>query len=103
MQPSTGFTSKVREVVAQIPKGKVATYGQVAFMAGNPLAPRAVGMIMSRNKDGNAVPCHRVVAASGALTGYGLGGISIKKQKLLAEGVAFKGSRVDMSKSQWRP
>jgi methylated-DNA-protein-cysteine methyltransferase-like protein len=99
----TDFTAKVRAVVAKIPKGKVATYGQVAWMAGNPHAPRAVGMIMSRNSDGNKVPCHRVVASNGALTGYGMGGIGIKKQKLLAEGVAFKGPHVDLTKSLWKP
>lgn len=103
MQASTAFTDRVREAVARIPKGKVATYGQIAWMAGSPRAPRAVGMIMSQNKDGKKVPCHRVVAAGGALTGYGLGGIGTKKQKLLAEGVSFRGSRVDMDKSQWRP
>ena len=97
------FTERVRAVVAQIPKGKVATYRQVAHLAGRPEASRAVGMIMSRNKDGNKVPCHRVVASSGALTGYGLGGLPVKKIKLIAEGVRFRGARVDMPKSQWHP
>ena len=97
------FTDEVRRVVQKIPKGKVATYGQVAWMAGRPRASRAVGMIMSQNEDGNKVPCHRVVAAGGSLSGYGLGGLGINKKKLLAEGVAFRGSHVDLEKSQWRP
>ena len=107
MRKSDSFFERVRVITAQIPKGKVATYGQVAWMAGRPRAARAVGMIMSKNKqknkDGLKVPCHRVVASDGSLTGYAHGGISVKKQKLLAEGVVFRGSRVDLSKSLWRP
>jgi len=103
MRKEKSFVEKVRMATARIPRGKVATYGQIAWMAGRPRAPRAVGMIMSKNKDGEKVPCHRVVASNGALTGYGMGGIGIKKQKLLAEGVAFKGPRVDLDKSLWNP
>ena len=105
MRPHTSsFTSSVREVVAAIPKGKVATYGQVAALAGKPNASRAVGMVMSHNKDTKAVPCHRVVGSTGALTGYAYGdGTSTKKQMLEKEGVKFKGSRVDLATSQWMP
>ncbi len=100
----TRFSSNVRTVVASIPKGKVATYGQVAALAGNPKASRAVGMVMSHNRDTKAVPCHRVVGSTGALTGYAYGsGTSTKKQILQKEGVAFKGERVDLSSSQWQP
>ena len=83
-------------IVARIPKGKIATYGEIAKRAGNPRAGRAVGMLMSRNTDTKKVPCHRVVASDGSLTGYTFGGISVKKKKLLSEGVLFKGSRVDL-------
>lgn len=100
----SAFTNTVQSVVASIPKGKVATYGQVAALAGNPGASRAVGMIMSKNKDTYAVPCHRVVGSTGALTGYAYGdGIATKKQMLQKEDVAFKGERVDLSASQWQP
>jgi len=101
---SSSFTSSVREVVAAIPKGKVTTYGQVAALAGKPGAARAVGMIMSQNKDTKAVPCHRVVGSNGALTGYAYGdGTSTKKQMLEKEGVKFKGTKVDLNASQWMP
>lgn len=100
----SNFTANVQAVVAGIPKGKVATYGQVAALAGNPKASRAVGMIMSKNKDTHAIPCHRVVGSTGALTGYAYGnGTSTKKERLQKEGVAFKGDRVDLRTSQWTP
>lgn len=77
------FTQKVLEIVKQIPAGKTATYGQVAAMAGNPKAARAVGMIMSKNFNPE-VPCHRVIRADGNLGGYNRGGIT-KKEQLLRE------------------
>jgi O-6-methylguanine DNA methyltransferase len=94
------FTEKVYEIVQEIPRGKVATYGQVAQRAGNVKASRAVGMCMQRNVDTKRVPCHRIVSSTGALTGYAFGGVAIKKKILLKEGVVFKGERVDMQQSQ---
>lgn len=100
----SAFTSTVRAIVAGIPKGKVATYGQVAALAGSPGAARAVGMVMRTNKDTKAVPCHRVVGSTGALTGYAYGnGISSKKAMLEKEGVKFKGQKVDLNASGWQP
>ncbi|HKC14349.1 MAG TPA: MGMT family protein [Patescibacteria group bacterium] len=96
------FKDKVYEVTRKIPKGKVATYGQVARLAGNSKAARAVGMFMKTNPDAPETPCHRVVASSGELTGYsGKGGLSGKRKMLLKEGVRFKGDIVDLSLSQW--
>lgn len=98
------FTNTVRAVVAAVPKGKVATYGQVAALAGKPRAARAVGMIMSKNKDTKTVPCHRVVGSTGALTGYAYGnGTQSKKLMLEREGVKFFGEKVDLLTSQWQP
>lgn len=97
------FTEKIYKIASKIPKGKVATYGQLAKMAGNPRAARAVGMCMKHNPDMKVVPCHRVVASDGKLTGYAFGnGIPTKKKMLLKEGVVFKGERVNLSRSQWR-
>jgi O-6-methylguanine DNA methyltransferase len=64
------FAARVLSVVRRIPTGQVATYGDVAAAAGSPRAARAVGNIMRecRLRD---VPCHRVIAAGGALGGYG--------------------------------
>lgn len=97
------FTERVYRVVSTIPAGKVATYGQVAALAGNPLASRAVGMAMHGNKDTNKVPCHRVVSSTGKLTGYAFGnGIATKKALLKKEGVVFKAERVDLAISGWK-
>lgn len=101
---NNSFTATVRSIVASIPKGKVATYGQIAVLAGNPKASRAVGAAMRTNKDTGLVPCHRVVGATGALKGYAYGdGISTKQQILEKEGIRFKGSKVDLQQSQWEP
>lgn len=100
----TSFRDKIYHLARQIPKGKVATYGQLAEMAGSPGAARAVGMCMKTNPDAPRTPCHRVVAANGKLTGYSAGeGIKTKKQMLLDEGVKFTGDKVNLVASQWNP
>lgn len=97
------FKQKVYELTRQIPKGKVATYGQLAKLAHKPNAARAVGVFMKSNPDAPRTPCHRVVAANGALTGYSAGnGISTKKAMLITEGVYFIGNKVDLKRSLWR-
>lgn len=96
------FREKVYYITKQIPKGKVATYGQVARLAGKPKAARAVGLFMRINPFAPVVPCHRVVASDGKLTGYSAGdGISTKKSLLLSEGVLFKKEKVDLLRSKW--
>jgi O-6-methylguanine DNA methyltransferase len=97
------FKEKIYELAKQIPKGKVATYGQLAKMAGAPGAARAVGMCMSTNKTPEIIPCHRVVASNGKLTGYAFGGVNKKKEILEKEGVKFVGDKIDLSLSQWNP
>jgi methylated-DNA-protein-cysteine methyltransferase-like protein len=86
------FTARVLNVVRRIPPGRVATYGDVAALAGKPRAARAVGNIMRECRRPD-VPCHRVVAALGRLGGYG-GREALKRALLVAEGVAMKGSRI---------
>ena len=99
---TTPFRQKVYAIAEKIPAGKVATYGQIAQLAGSPRAARAVGMCMKENPDMKVIPCHRVVASDGKLTGYAMGGVSVKKKKLQTEGVIFKNERVDLKISQWR-
>lgn len=99
---ASAFTERVYELARAIPKGKVATYAQLARLAGNPNAARAVGAAMRTNPDIPATPCHRVVASTGALTGYSAGnGVSTKRAMLEREGVSFKGPRVDLAASRW--
>ena len=91
-KPPVSFFARVLSVVRRIPPGRVATYGDVAAMAGQPRAARAVGNIMRdcRRPD---VPCHRVIAAGGRLGGYG-GNEGLKRALLAAEGLVVSGSRV---------
>jgi O-6-methylguanine DNA methyltransferase len=92
------FTSRVLTVVRRIPYGRVATYGEVAVLAGRPGAARAVGNIM-RTCGRPDVPCHRVIAAGGRLGGYG-GSEVLKRQLLMSEGVIFQGNRVKTAKKR---
>src|SRR5262245_18019286 len=91
---SDDFTARVLAFVRRIPRGKVATYGDVAESAGRPRAARAVGNIM-RNCRRPDVPCHRVVAAGGRIGGYG-GSEALKRALLAAEGIDFRGGRIKL-------
>ncbi len=102
-QKLISFKTNVYKICRSIPKGKVATYGQLARLAGKPKAARAVGVFMKNNPDAPQTPCHRVVASDGKLTGYsGVGGIAQKKKMLIKEDVIFKNDRVDLSVSRWK-
>lgn len=79
------FRDRVREIVAKIPEGSTMTYKQVATLAGNEKAARAVGAIMRTNYDEN-IPCHRVIASDGTMRGYNRGGIDRKREILFNEG-----------------
>ena len=74
------FQEKVYEIVKKIPKGQILTYKTVAKLTGFPRAWRAVGNILSKNKN-PAVPCHRVIRSDGKLGGYNKG--AKKKKELL--------------------
>src|SRR4051812_19826019 len=96
------FTHRVLSVVRRIPIGRVATYGDVAALAGRPRAARAVGNIM-RGCGRADVPCHRVIAAGGRLGGYG-GNELLKRSLLIAEGVPVSGSRIrNLGGVRWQP
>lgn len=96
------FYARVYEVVAQIPRGKVASYKQIAILAGNPRAARAVGTAMKNNPDMKTVPCHRVVGKDGAMHGYSAhGGIGSKIRILKKEGVKFIKNKADLRFSRW--
>lgn len=98
----TTFGDRVYDTARKIPKGKVATYGQIAKLAGKPGAARAVGTYMRKNSGPKNCPCHRVVGAGGSLTGYAFGGVSHKRKILIEEGVSFKGAKVNLETSQWK-
>ena len=99
------FPERVYAIARQIPPGNVATYGQLAALAGQPRAARIVGGAMSRCPEGNGVPCHRVIRRDGTLCDAFVFGISgLQRQLLLSEGVTFlSDGRVDMEECLWRP
>lgn len=84
----TPFQREVLLACAEIPRGQVATYGDLARRVGRPTAFRAVGNTMRTNPIPIVIPCHRVVGSSGSLTGFG-GGLDMKRRLLALEGVAF--------------
>ena len=92
-------TKRIYEAVKRIPKGCVATYGQVATMAGNERMSRAVGNALHKNPTPGIVPCHRVVDAKGRLAGgFAFGGMEAQAALLADEGVEVKDGKVDVGK-----
>ena len=90
-------TRRIYEAVKKIPRGKVATYGQVAEMAGNKKMARAVGNALHKNPDSEKIPCYRVVNAKGALAGeFAFGGEGAQAKLLQADGIAVVDGRVDL-------
>jgi len=85
----TVFQRTVWAALRDIPPGKTESYGALAARIGKPAAVRAVGLANGANPIGLVVPCHRVIGANGALTGYG-GGIERKRWLLKHEGAAFR-------------
>jgi len=99
---SSTFPTRVLSLVRRIPPGRVATYGDIARLAGHPGAARAVGNVM-RNSRRPDVPYHRVIAAGGRLGGYG-GREALKRALLIAEGVTVSGMRVRaLAQVRWTP
>ena len=86
------FKRRVLHAVRRIPPGRVATYGDVAALAGSPRAHRAVGNIMRECRD-PGTPCHRVIGAGGALGGYA-GNLQLKRELLRREGIEVGVARV---------
>ena len=98
----SSLADKVYEFVKSIPRGKVATYGQIALHLGNRNFARAVGNILHGNPDSEHIPCHRGVNTQGRLSkAYAFGGIEAQRRLLVSEGVVFKNEQVvDLSVSQ---
>ncbi len=93
---------RVYQVVCQIPKGKVATYGQVARLAGNKKWSRVVGYALHVNPEPGKIPCHRVVNRLGEpSSAFAFGGVNRQIELLEAEGVAFTDGHVDLNTYQW--
>ena len=94
---------KIYDVVRRIPEGKVATYGQIAAMAGNPRWSRVVGYALHVNPEPGVIPCHRVVDRLGRpSSAFAFGGVQVQLELLRQEGVEADGTgRIDLDKYQW--
>lgn len=96
-------TKRIYEAVKTIPKGCVATYSQVAKMAGNEKMSRAVGNALHKNPSPGIIPCHRVVDAKGRLAGaFAFGGERVQAELLESEGVKVVDGKVDLAKYQMK-
>ena len=98
----TPFTRKAKEAIRRIPRGRVATYGQIAALAGRDRAARGVAWILHSSSDAAGLPWHRVINGRGAIS-LGRGrGFEEQIKRLVAEGVAVgRGGRVDLRRFQW--
>lgn len=98
-----GFFERVYTMVEQIPRGMVATYGQIARLIGEPRRARYVGFALHANPRPGIVPCHRVVFADGSLCeGFAFGGIDVQRNLLEEEGVRFTpAGKVDLAACRW--
>ena len=93
---------RIYDVVRMIPRGKVATYGQIAMLAGNPHWSRVVGYALHVNPEPGVIPCHRVVNRLGEPSpAFAFGGVNEQIALLQKEGVEFVDGRVDLGKYQW--
>ena len=93
----------IYDIVRQIPKGTVATYGQVASLAGNKRWSRVVGYALHVNPDPEHIPCHRVVNRLGEVSkAFAFGGENRQVELLIQEGVGFKDGKVDLQKYGWK-
>ncbi len=97
-QEGKGLFLEFYAIIAQIPRGKVATYGQIARLAGHPRAARMVGWALSSSPEGLGLPCHRVVNREGGMAP----GWEDQRPQLEAEGVTFlSDGRVDLEAHRW--
>ncbi len=90
-QPATDFQRSVYEITAQIPFGRVMSYGEIAAMIAEKrgirkMSAQAIGQALNRNRLMLVIPCHRVIGADGSLTGFG-GGMELKRKLLKHEGI----------------
>lgn len=101
--PSSSYT-KIYAVVRRIPRGRVATYGQVAALAGLPDHARLVGYALHAVSEGATIPWHRVINAQGRISIRGSASASVTQRlRLEQEGVRFAGARVKLDVYGWKP
>jgi len=98
------FTERVKDIIKKIPRGKVATYGQIAAYAGNPWAARQVVRILHASARKEKLPWHRVVNREGRIALKPGHGYEIQKELLRKEGIKFdKNDTIDFDRYLWSP
>ena len=99
IEGKTDLAEIIYSAVRQIPRGKVASYSQIAALAGNCNLRRYVGNALHKNPSNELTPCHRVVNAKGFCSGsFAFGGTDVQRKKLEAEGVVFIDGHVDLER-----
>ncbi|MDF1545068.1 MAG: MGMT family protein [bacterium] len=102
--PQTSFHSRVVTIIKRIPKGRVATYGQIAGLAGSPRAARQVVRTLHSSSGKEKLPWHRIINSEGRISLGRGSGYHEQLALLQSEGVIFKlDGSIDLSKYQWRP
>lgn len=99
-----GFFERVYNIVKKIPRGKVATYGQIATMLGEPRKAKIVGWALHSNPYKGLVPCHRVVNRHGELSGaFAFGGSDVQRRLLEEEGIEFNAEgKIELRRFLWK-
>jgi methylated-DNA-protein-cysteine methyltransferase-like protein len=98
------FHERVIEIIKNIPEGRVATYGQIAYFAGNPKAARQVSYILHSSSKKENLPWHRVINSKGGISLRFEGGYELQKKMLMNEGIIFNNNDIiDLKQFLWRP
>jgi methylated-DNA-protein-cysteine methyltransferase related protein len=100
----TELSRRIKRVIRRIPRGKVATYGQIAAMAGHPRAVRAVFWILHSSSKKAKLPWQRVISSRGTISLQPGNGLEEQRALLEREGIVFElGGSIDLGRYQWRP
>lgn len=98
------FYHAVIDIVKKIPRGRVATYGQIAALAGNPRAARQIAWVLHTASKKHRLPWHRVINRLGGISLPRYGGYELQRELLTREKVRFeKNDRINLAHYQWRP
>jgi methylated-DNA-protein-cysteine methyltransferase-like protein len=104
VRQETPFTRQVKAVIRSIPRGRVATYGQVAALAGRERAARGVSWVLHSSSESAGLPWHRVIGGQGRISLPRGRGFEEQRRLLTAEKVAVgPGGRIDLERYQWQP
>ena len=103
LRNTSPFVAAAWSACRTIPVGETRTYGWLAAAAGSPLAARAAGQAMARNRFSLVIPCHRVIGSNGKLTGYGAGGLRVKSKLLEMEQLYIQKRSANIIQSETHP